>query len=227
MTAREALAQEWRDRLEDFAQSEMTVQQWCDFNVLPVHQYYYWRRRLANSQIRSQRPSPPGWPSASSNRCSSPDHSRPYPPHCWSRDRDSLRVSTPNCCVLSSVPWRHPHVERRQHQPASSSPAEAPTCANPSTDLPLSSPMSTIRISLQEASSSSATEDATNSRSSPGITTASGSTTEGWNVGAFSGPNNPGQESIAVSRRQLQWLLDGLSLEQRQAHPPVNARIAA
>ena len=48
MTAREALAQEWRDRLEDFALSEMTVQQWCDFNALPVHQYYYWRRRLAN-----------------------------------------------------------------------------------------------------------------------------------------------------------------------------------
>lgn len=47
MTAREALAQEWRDRLEDFAQSEMTVQQWCDFNALPVHQYHYWRRRLA------------------------------------------------------------------------------------------------------------------------------------------------------------------------------------
>jgi len=50
MTAREALAQEWRDRLEDFALSEMTVQQWCDFNALPVHQYYYWRRRLANTQ---------------------------------------------------------------------------------------------------------------------------------------------------------------------------------
>jgi hypothetical protein len=50
MTAREALAQEWRDRLEDFAQSEMTVQQWCDFNALPVHQYYYWRRRLDTSK---------------------------------------------------------------------------------------------------------------------------------------------------------------------------------
>jgi len=47
MTAREALAQEWRDRLEDFALSEMTVQQWCDFNAIPVPQYYYWRRRLA------------------------------------------------------------------------------------------------------------------------------------------------------------------------------------
>lgn len=51
MTAREALAQEWRDRLEDFAQSEMTVQQWCDFNALPVHQYQYWRRRLAAKKI--------------------------------------------------------------------------------------------------------------------------------------------------------------------------------
>jgi hypothetical protein len=50
MTAREALAQEWRDRLEDFAQSEMTVQQWCDFNALPIHQYHYWRRRLATKK---------------------------------------------------------------------------------------------------------------------------------------------------------------------------------
>ena len=47
MTAREALAQEWRDRLEDFAVAEMTVQQWCDFNAIPLHQYHYWRRRLA------------------------------------------------------------------------------------------------------------------------------------------------------------------------------------
>ena len=41
------LAQEWRERLEDYAQSEMTVQEWCDFNRTSVHQYYYWRRRLA------------------------------------------------------------------------------------------------------------------------------------------------------------------------------------
>ena len=44
---REALAQEWRERLEDFAVSEMTVQEWCDFNRLSPYQYYYWRRRLA------------------------------------------------------------------------------------------------------------------------------------------------------------------------------------
>ena len=49
MTAREALAQEWRERLDDFAESEMTVQEWCDFNRLSLHQYYYWRRRLAST----------------------------------------------------------------------------------------------------------------------------------------------------------------------------------
>lgn len=41
------LVQEWRERLEDYAQSEMTVQEWCDFNRTTIHQYYYWRRRLA------------------------------------------------------------------------------------------------------------------------------------------------------------------------------------
>ena len=44
---REALLEEWRERLEDFAVSDLTVQQWCDFNRVPVCQYYYWRRRLA------------------------------------------------------------------------------------------------------------------------------------------------------------------------------------
>ncbi len=46
MTIREELAQEWRHRLKDFAVSEMTVQQWCDFNRVSLYQYYYWRRRL-------------------------------------------------------------------------------------------------------------------------------------------------------------------------------------
>jgi transposase len=32
---------------------------------------------------------------------------------------------------------------------------------------------------------------------------------------------------LTINRRQLQWLLDGLTLEQRQAHGPVTARIAA
>jgi len=41
-----------------------------------------------------------------------------------------------------------------------------------------------------------------------------------WPAGA-EGPTRP------ISRRQLQWLLDGLCLEQHQAHPPVTARIAS
>ena len=37
----------------------------------------------------------------------------------------------------------------------------------------------------------------------------------------------PDSESpLVVSRRQLQWLLDGLSIDQRLAHRPVHARIA-
>ena len=50
MTAREELAQEWRERLQDIAESEMTVQAWCHFNCVTIHQYYYWRRRLNASK---------------------------------------------------------------------------------------------------------------------------------------------------------------------------------
>ena len=44
--------------------------------------------------------------------------------------------------------------------------------------------------------------------------------------GRFRWPDQPGQKTVTVSRRQLQWLLDGLTLEQQQAHAPVTARIA-
>ena len=37
-------------------------------------------------------------------------------------------------------------------------------------------------------------------------------------------PASAGQAPLAVSHRQLRWLLDGLSIEQRQAHAAVNAR---
>jgi transposase len=33
------------------------------------------------------------------------------------------------------------------------------------------------------------------------------------------------QATLSIDRRQLQWLLDGLALEQRKAHKPVAARI--
>lgn len=42
--------------------------------------------------------------------------------------------------------------------------------------------------------------------------------------GRFQWPNSPGDKTIAVSRRELNWLLDGLSLIQKKAHPKVMAR---
>jgi hypothetical protein len=55
------LAQEWRERLEDYAQSEMKVQEWCDFNGVSTHQYFYWRRRLAGPTAKTA--SNGGWQS--------------------------------------------------------------------------------------------------------------------------------------------------------------------
>ena len=45
--------------------------------------------------------------------------------------------------------------------------------------------------------------------------------------GRFRWPTHSGAQTLTISRRQLQWLLDGLTLEQRQAHAPVTARFAA
>lgn len=56
--SKDELLQSWRERLEDFAQSEMTVQGWCDFNRISLHQYYYWRRKLLRIDGASP-PSPP------------------------------------------------------------------------------------------------------------------------------------------------------------------------
>lgn len=42
--------------------------------------------------------------------------------------------------------------------------------------------------------------------------------------GRFQWPAHPQATATAITRRQLQWLLDGLSIEQRQAHPEVRAR---
>jgi transposase len=44
--------------------------------------------------------------------------------------------------------------------------------------------------------------------------------------GHFRWPNGAEQQTLTITRRQLQWLLDGLTLEQKQAHPPLTARIA-
>lgn len=44
--------------------------------------------------------------------------------------------------------------------------------------------------------------------------------------GCFRWPT-PGTESVLLTRRQLAWLLDGLHIEQRQAHKPVRASVVA
>jgi transposase len=42
--------------------------------------------------------------------------------------------------------------------------------------------------------------------------------------GRFKWPVHSGA-ALCISRRQLQWLLDGLSIEQKMAHRPLNAKI--
>lgn len=44
--------------------------------------------------------------------------------------------------------------------------------------------------------------------------------------GRFQWPQEPQKAPLAVSKQQLQWLLSGLELEQRRAHPAVTARTA-
>lgn len=42
--------------------------------------------------------------------------------------------------------------------------------------------------------------------------------------GTFHWPSEGNPVPLSIDRRQLRWLLDGLSLEQKQAHPVVTAR---
>lgn len=43
--------------------------------------------------------------------------------------------------------------------------------------------------------------------------------------GTFQWPESSSAIPMEVSRRELRWLLDGLSLKQRHAHPAVNASV--
>lgn len=42
--------------------------------------------------------------------------------------------------------------------------------------------------------------------------------------GTFRWPSEHPKEPMVITLRELRWLLDGLSLEQRHAHPAVSAR---
>ena len=37
----------WRRLLKSFTPGEMTVRKWCDSQGVALHQFYYWRRRIA------------------------------------------------------------------------------------------------------------------------------------------------------------------------------------
>lgn len=52
--SKQELLDTWRERFDDFAQSEMTVQNWCDFNRVSIYQYYYWRRRMTSLDAEQQ-----------------------------------------------------------------------------------------------------------------------------------------------------------------------------
>jgi transposase len=43
--------------------------------------------------------------------------------------------------------------------------------------------------------------------------------------GKFQWPDGINYSSMTISRRELNWLLDGLSINQKQAHPKVTANI--
>mgnify|MGYP001627563237 CR=1 FL=1 len=43
--------------------------------------------------------------------------------------------------------------------------------------------------------------------------------------GRFRWPSSEGSQIMIISRRQLQWLLDGLNLDQPKAHKKVSARL--
>jgi transposase len=45
--------------------------------------------------------------------------------------------------------------------------------------------------------------------------------------GRFRWPSSPEGMPVTIAPRQLTWLLDGLEIDQRRAHPAVSARIAA
>jgi len=45
-----SLLRQWRERLDDFARSGLSVERWCAAQGVPSHRYYYWRSKLAKSQ---------------------------------------------------------------------------------------------------------------------------------------------------------------------------------
>lgn len=54
--ADKALEKAWRARLKAFSRSRQSVRGWCAEHDIPVHQFHYWRRRLADDAPRQPQP---------------------------------------------------------------------------------------------------------------------------------------------------------------------------
>ena len=52
--SRQGLAELWRKRLDECAKSGKAVVYWCHLNKVSVHQYYYWKRRLAVEPLQAR-----------------------------------------------------------------------------------------------------------------------------------------------------------------------------
>jgi hypothetical protein len=51
--SRNQLAQEWRERLAEFEHQNISIVNFCHRHRLPLHQFYYWKRRLATKPTAS------------------------------------------------------------------------------------------------------------------------------------------------------------------------------
>jgi hypothetical protein len=56
----ESLRDEWKLRFEEFSRSEMSVADWCHANLIPIHRFYYWRKKFAPSAPAANSDGP-GW----------------------------------------------------------------------------------------------------------------------------------------------------------------------
>lgn len=52
----------WRERLDDYSQSGLSVNAWCICRGFSIHQYYYWRKRVL--QANSNNIATPSTPSS-------------------------------------------------------------------------------------------------------------------------------------------------------------------
>ena len=50
MNKKEQYRKLWKQRIEDFRQSDLTIKAWCKANEVKEHQFYYWRKKFNEKQ---------------------------------------------------------------------------------------------------------------------------------------------------------------------------------